>query len=295
MEKMNTSPTRSFRSVGGPISTQQFETLTAGFKATHPTEQSTVFIAREWILESLRQTPGIAGIRFNYGIHEGADATSRTIVLVPCLDDAPGRSVPNFLFLRKGYLTSEGMRVTTGQCWSLFTRYVDRMTELLPGVQRKDIPRACFYGADILEKMLNDENVAGIVYHFGYNPAVNTLGRRYQPALKAVDVNFMFLDSPVDTGNPCPPAVCGGSIFFSLGRLLPHLVDETLVEMHHYALPVLSDLLQQQQVSPEESQTLLETQFADCLALAEAGQPQQATALFRQRWEGLLNMYLYNR
>jgi hypothetical protein len=140
--------------------------------------------------------------------------------------------------------------------------------------------------------MLNDENVAGIVYHFGYNPAIDILGLRYQAALKAVDVNFMLLDPPVDTSNPCPPAICGGGFFFSLGRLLPHIVDESLIEMHHYALPALSDMLQQQ-TSPEASQTLLESEFADCLALAEAGQTREATLLFRQRWEGLFNQYLY--
>lgn len=292
MEKMNTS-TRSFRTVGGPITTQQFETLTAGFKATHPTEQSTIFIARELILDTLRQAPGISGIRFNYGIREGADATSRTIVMVPCLDDAPGRLVPNFLFLRKGYLTSEGERVTTDQCWSLFTRYVDRMSELLPDAQRTEIPRACYFGIDILETMLSDENAAGIVYYFGYNPAIDILGLRYQPALKAVDMNFIPFDPPVDTGNPCPPPkICSGLPGF-LGRLLPHIMDEKLVEMHHYASPALADTLQQQ-MSSAEGQTLVDAQFADCLALAEAGQPQEATTLFKQRWEGLFNQYLYN-
>ena len=294
MQPLTTQGSRSARFVGGPISKDYFKMLTDGYKSVHPGEQSTVFISKEFILETLRQLPDISGLRFIYGINQGAEPSSRTIVIVPCNDSSADKPIPNLLFLRNGYLTSDGQRLQSAQCWELFTRYVDRMQQLLPDARRNDIPRACFFGIHILEQMLTDENCAGIVYHFGYDPDKDPLALRYQAALVAVDPFMIPFDPPVDTSNPCPPAICFmDPAMSSFSLLLQALDSPALTEMYQYASPSLIEAFQRSGMTANEYYGRFETQFATCRPLLAAGRREEAKIIFQQRLETLIAEFLH--
>ena len=53
MEKIITPISQPLRNVGGPVTNNYFQSLTEEFKKTHPTEQSTVFIPKELIRQTI--------------------------------------------------------------------------------------------------------------------------------------------------------------------------------------------------------------------------------------------------
>lgn len=140
MQHTTLSGRKTAQSIGEQISMVYFQFLLDGYKTKHPTEQQAVFIPKGLILETLNQFPNISGLRFMYGLKEGAAPTDRTIVLMACNDTSTDKEVPNLIFASKGYLTNEGERISIDQCWDLFARYVDRMCELMPEEKRKRFP-----------------------------------------------------------------------------------------------------------------------------------------------------------
>src|SRR5258708_5661471 len=138
-------------SVGEYVSREYFQHLVTGYAQMHPTEEKSVFIHREHLIATLAESASVCGIRFMYGQREGDDPRSRTVLLMACCEGAvkenvvgeraAGQIAPKFLLTAKGHLTHAGERVSTDQCWAMVNRHVDRMSVLLPGKARKDIPR----------------------------------------------------------------------------------------------------------------------------------------------------------
>ncbi|MBS1662425.1 MAG: hypothetical protein JST68_15380 [Bacteroidetes bacterium] len=123
----STSTCRTAQNIGEYISHDYYLSLVNGYNQQHPTEQKSVFISKQSILETLDQFPNVSGIRFMYGQKEGAAPTSRTVVLMPCNDTSTDRPVPNLILTPLGYLTDTKERLSLNQCWDLFDRYVNRM------------------------------------------------------------------------------------------------------------------------------------------------------------------------
>jgi len=240
------------QSIGEFISRDYYQYLINGYLEQHPAEQKSVFIGRQLILDTLNKIPHVSGIRFMYGLKEGADPSSRAIVLMPCNDTSTDRAVPNLILDAKGYLTDEGDRVSLDQCWQMFNRYVNRMCSLMPDERRKDIPRACFYGIDTLKDLLDREGCTGILYHFGYNPATQSLSQRYEAVLEAVGDQRESLQAYVEDGQRCPTACDGlppGFPFPGGGSVLTMEFiatekDGALYEMYHYVMPSLQEALE---------------------------------------------------
>lgn len=207
----STTIKKSVRSIGSIITREYFEHLIDGFAQMHPTEEKSVYIAREFIAAALSESPEVCGIRFMYGQEEDADPESRIVLLMACYEKESGSPVPNLLLTSKGHLTQEGERVSANQCWELFDRHVSRMSVLMPEAARRDIPRGCFFGKESLKELIEREGCTGIRFHFGYNPATAYLPDRYESALEAMSSRVRSLGVFMEDGTRCPPICPPGS------------------------------------------------------------------------------------
>lgn len=296
MQHTTLSGRKPAQSIGEQISMDYFQFLVDGYKTKHPTEQQSVFIPKELIVKTLDQFPNVSGLRFMYGLKEGAAPSSRTIVLMACNDTSTEKEVPNLIFASKGYLTNEGERISIDQCWDLFARYVNRMCELMPEEKRKDIPRACFYGINTLKELLSPENCAGMLYHFGYNTSTAFLPQRYEAPILAVDSYHISLGIlPVEMGQICPTMCAPGypnpPAFANLSR--SGTDTKVLYEMYHYVSPSLIEALQRSGIPEKDHQQYYSTQFAECISLFGSGKANEAIIVFKDKLDELMAKYLY--
>lgn len=287
------------QNVGDFISYDYYRYLVEGFGQKHPTEERSVFVPREYILETLDRVPHVSGLRFVYGLKEGDDVTSRTVVLMACDDTSTDRILPNLILVPKGYLTHTGERLSIDRCWELFDNYVNRMCALMPEAPRKEIPRACFYGIESLKSLLGTAGCAGIRLHFGYNPSTELLPQRYEVVLEAVDNDRQSLNVYMEIGGLCPPPACDfdspGEMMFNLGfkasRLLEETADGALYEMYNYVTPTLTEAIRREGL--READVYIE-QFSECAALMTAGKKVEATVALRQALDAMMAKYLFN-
>jgi hypothetical protein len=282
------------QTIGSYISHDYYRYLVNGYEQRHPTEQKSVFIAREFILETLEKFPNVTGLRFMYGQKEGDNLGSRTIVLMACDNCSLDFHVPNLILVPKGYLTDAGERLTLQQCWDLFNRYVDRMCSLMPEQTRKGIPRACFYGINTMKSLLDTPGCAGIQYHFGYNPMTENPPQRYETVMEAVDLSRQSLNVFVEQGQLCPtlcsepcpkPPIPFGWPFYGSSGEYEQVPEGTLYEIFHYVSPSLFVAIQDKQIYQEY--------FSECFALVEAGNLPEARQALRKQLENMMEKYLF--
>jgi hypothetical protein len=283
------------QTVGSYISHAYYQDLIAGYAEQYPTEQKSVFIPKEFILETLGKFPVVTGLRFMYGQKQGADPGSRTIVLMACDNASADRHVPNIILRPTGYLTDTGERISLDECWDLLTRQVDRMCALLPEQNRKLMPRGCFFGINILKHLLDTPGCAGIQYHFGYNPAPKNPSDHYETVMEAVDSNRQSLHIFAEDGNRCPTA-CGlglcptidipvGWPFTSAFEGSEQVSERTLFEMFHYVSPPLFEAIQDEQAYKEH--------FSECFAELETGNVPEAKQVLRKQLDHMMEKYLF--
>ena len=278
--------------IGSPISHEYYRYLADGYEQRHPTEQKSVFIRKEFILETLEKFPVVTGLRFMYGQQAGGAPGSRTIVLMACDDSSPDGILPNLILVPGGYLTDTGERITLDQCWDLLTRHVDRMCSLLPGQSRKSIPRACFFGIESLKSLLDTPGCGGIKFHFGYNPDTLDHSDRYESVMEAVDKDRKSLNMYAENGLRCPPACGGGIVEIPVGWPFSsayegQVPEGELFEIFHYATPPLLEAIGDRKVYRE--------QFSECLMLAEAGNYPEARRALRSRLDEMMEKYLFGK
>lgn len=295
----STSTKQSVRSIGEYISREYYQYLIEGFAAKHPTEQRSVYIAKEFITAALAESPEVCGIRFMYGQRPGADPRSRTVLLMACYEKVSDNFVPNLSFPTQGHLTHEGDRVSTEECFAMFDRHVDRMMALLPGEARKEIPRGCYYGADVLLDLLGQAECAGIRFHFGYNAGRSFLPERYEVPLEAVDATGLSLESFVEAGQVCPPT-CGdggggGFILMRAAMNMDLLIGGAnggaLFEMYHHVSPALVNAMQKQGV---DHRAVYAEAFAGSFLLLSEGRADEAGAACKRSLQTLMKKYLIN-
>jgi hypothetical protein len=285
--------------VGDYISYEYYHYLIEGYQQKHPTEQKSVFIAKEFILETLDKFPHVSGLRFMYGLKEGSADTSRTIVLMACNDTSVDKPLPNLIFAPNDYLTDTGERITIDQCWELFNRYIGRMSTLLPEEKRKEIPRACFYGINSLKDLLDQKDCAGIRYHFGYNPTTEYLPQRYEAVMEAVDSKGQSLNIYMEEGQHCPtncpPPIPGSGLIFFMSDFwqLEEETDGMLYEMVHYVSPSLIEALQQSGIGESDYAAIYTTEFSGFLDLLKEGKTEEAKGAFKHSLDEMMEKYLY--
>lgn len=307
--------------IGDYISYEYYHYLIEGYRQKHPTEQKSVFIAKELILETLEKFPNVSGLRFMYGLKEVNAETSRTIVLMASNDTSMDKPLPNLIFAQNDYLTDTGERITIDQCWELFNRYITRMSALLPEEKRKELPRACFYGINSLKDLLDQKDCAGIRYHFGYNPTTEYLPQRYEAVMEAVDSNGQSLKIYMEQGqhcpSVCPPGYPGGGLIFIMSALaqngsineatafeweqrlrdfwqLEEDTDGMLYEMVHYVSPALTEALQQSGIGESDFAAIYTTQFSGFLGLIKEGKIEEAKGAFKHSLDEMMKKYLFN-
>lgn len=282
------------QNVGDFISYDYYRYLVDGFAQTHPTEEKSVFVPREFILETLDRVPHVSGLRFVYG-----HADSRTVVLMACDDTSTDRILPHLILVPKGYLTHTGERLSIDRCWELFDNYVNRMCALMPEAPRKEIPRACFYGIESLKSLLDTVGCTGIRLHFGYNPTTELLPQRYEVVLEAVDKDRQSLNVYMEIGGLCPPPACDfdspGEMMFSGGfkasRLLEDTGDGALYEMYNYVTPTLTEAIRREGLRETDVYT---AQFSECATLMTAGKKGEARIALKQALDAMMAKYLFN-
>jgi hypothetical protein len=283
------------QTIGSQISHDQYLFVVIAYEQRHPTEQKSVFIPKEYILETLSKFPDTTGLRFMYGQQAGTNPSSRTIVLMACDHNTADVHSPNLILLPKGYLTDTGERLTLDQCWDVLNRYVDRMRSLMPEVPRNDIPRATFFGITTMKRLLNEPGCAGIQFLFGYNFFTKIFFNEYETVMEAVDSNRQRLNVFVGDGTCCP-TTCGEDCLTGIDLPIgwpfsgaydgnEQVEDGTLFEMFHYVTPPLFMAIQDEQ--------LYKTEFSECLALVDAGNLPKARQVLRKQLANMMEKYLF--
>jgi hypothetical protein len=219
-----------------------------------------------------------------------------------CNATSMDRLLPNLIMAREGYLTDTGEKVSFNESWEMLSRYVRRMSSLMPEQPVKEIPRACFYGINSLKALLQQKDCAGINYHFGYNPYIQPVTQRYQTVLEAVNQQRESLDMFVDQGQLCPPTCPPGgqdlpglvllSYAFPGIEGAPEQLDGPLYEMYHNVAPALLEAMQQSEIK-ENYAEVLELQFATCRNLVGEGKMEEARDNFRSGLEQMMMQYLF--
>jgi hypothetical protein len=294
--------------IGDFISPDYYQYLVKGYSRQHPTEEKSLFIPKSLILETLENFPNVSGLRFIYGQQKGANPNSRTIVLMPCNNTSAHKVIPNLILTPDGYMTHDGEQLSPDQCWDLFNRYVIRMGGLLPKEERKNLPRACFFGIDSLRSLLNTKHCGGIRYHFGYNSATEILSQRYQAVMEAVNKNEESLHVYMHTEQLCPTLYSSGPSgilpdIWILASLFAHKslsADDSLskdgafYEMFHYTTPSLIEAIRQAGHNRHSDDQILQEQFSGSLFLLAEGMLQDAKTTCRIRLEALIKEYLFH-
>jgi hypothetical protein len=288
---------RAARTTGSYISHDYFQSLVDGFELMHPTEEKSVDISRSLIEAVLNESAEVCGIRFMYGQQAGADLRSRVVLLMACYEKNTGNFVPNLMVGLAGHPLHTGERVSLEACFDLFERHVDRMAVLLPGADRKDLPRGVYFGIDSLRGLMDQPGCAGIRFHFGYNPAKGYSAERYESALEAIDEEGRSIGVHMEAGQYCP-TLCDGGLGGG-GMLLKAAVNVDLViggarsgalyEMYHHLSPAIVDAIVKE---GGDHKAIYATAFAESFTLLSEGKADEAAAACRQSLDGLIRKYL---
>jgi len=191
--------------MGAPISAQECQELKAAFKERYADQVPSVFLSKELILKSIEGLSNLSGIIFSYGLNDAAVTTSRRITLVPTRNTSSGESAMIPVIDRNGYLSNNGERVDFEKFLTLSGNHVTDFKKAESEMSLTKLPRGYFWGINKIVNLLNVENCNGVIFHFGYNIAMQSPCRRFQSVLEAVDANNASLNTFMEYGNCTPP------------------------------------------------------------------------------------------
>jgi hypothetical protein len=191
--------------MGAPISAQECQELKAAFKERYAGQVPSVFLSRELILKSIEGLSNLSGIIFSYGLNDADVTASRRITLVPTRNTTSGESAIIPVIDRNGFLCDNGERVDFEKFLALSGNHVTDFRKLESEMSLTKLPKGYFWGINKILNLLNVENCAGVVFHFGYNIAMQSPCRRFQSVLEAVDSNNASLNTFMEYGQCTPP------------------------------------------------------------------------------------------
>ena len=191
--------------MGAPISAQECQELKAAFKERYADQVPSVFLSKELILKSIEGLSNLSGIIFSYGLNDAAVTTSRRITLVPTRNTSSGESAMIPVIDRNGYLSNNGERVDFEKFLTLSGNHVTDFKKAESEMSLTKLPRGYFWGINKIVNLLNVENCNGVIFHFGYNIAMQSPCRKFQSVLEAVDANNASLNTFMEYGNCTPP------------------------------------------------------------------------------------------
>jgi hypothetical protein len=194
-------------SVGKLIAAAEFQALKAGFTATFPEEKAAVLLPKQAILDCIATYPGLSGISFRYGLADAADPLSRKIIMVPCKNTTDANGVPDHMLIREGYLTSDGVKVSLDQFWTLLGNHALHAYNGKHHLVLSKVHRAYFWGIDRLKTLLGLDDCGGLIFHFGYNATQPTPCKRYQNVLEVAGEDLQGRSIYMEYGHCDPPCI----------------------------------------------------------------------------------------
>ena len=191
--------------MGAPISAQECQDLKAAFHDRYADQVPSVFLSRELILSSIEGLSNLSGILFSFGLNDAAATASRRITLVPTRNTTNGESAIIPIITRSGYLCDNGERLDFDKFLTLLGNHTTDFKKAESEMSLTKLPRGYFWGINKIMNLLDVENCAGLVFHFGYNVAMQAPCRKFQCVLEAVDANNASLNAFMEYGQCEPP------------------------------------------------------------------------------------------
>ena len=302
--------------VGAPISAEEYRQLTTAFKERYPDQVPSVFLSREIILSSVEGLSNVSGIQFVYGLNNANDPGSRRIVLIPTRNKADGNSSAIRIVSHNGYVCENGERVNLDQFFTLLGNHVENIKQIEPEIALSRLPKGYFWGIKKIIKLLEVENCAGLVFHFGYNVAMPTAAQQFQNVLEVIDDKHESLKVYMEYGqcfcctdpNPCSPecvATIAAEMFlkdaaeskldviraFRDNWLLQQKDGQALYEMYYFLSP---NIVAEIQSKPNQDIIWAEVynEFSKCLDLIKQNKFEEVKAYYINLMYNLADRFL---
>lgn len=311
-------------SIGKLIAAVEFQELSKGFTAKFPEEAAAVFLPKQALLDCIAAYPGLSGISFRYGLSNAADPLSRKIIMIPCEHSSDGNGLPDLLFFREGYVSSDGIKVSTDQFWELVGNHVERSYDGKHHFVLSKVHRAYFWGINRLKTLLDLDECGGLIFHFGYNTTHPNPLKRYQNILEVAGEDQQGRGIYMEYGQcdpPCVPEPPGGGGVGDTGICIlqelagrygkknaehqldilrafrdDYMLEQTggyaLYEMYYYLSRPIYLAIQSQPDHEDIWHKLYKNELQQALTLITAQKMDQALALYKQIMQELLYTYV---
>jgi hypothetical protein len=305
--------------IGAPISEQDAQQLKAAFADRYPSQVPSVFLSREHILNAIEGVSNLSGILFVYGLGDANTAASRKIMLVPARNLSNGASGIIQVVSSKGYICDNGEIIGFEQLMQFLGNHVTNFKEIKEEIPLSKLPRGYFWGVNKIKKLLEVDQCAGFVFHFGYNPAMRAACRQFQSVLEVVDASHKSQHVFLEYGQctpPCDdegPGITGSDCIASVAAerfsnnaddklnelrafrdhwLLQQENGQALYEMYYFlSRPLVAEI---QTRADQEAiwQDIYHNGFSKCLELIQQNRYEEAKAVYVNLMHGLANRFL---
>jgi hypothetical protein len=306
--------------IGAPISEQDSQQLTAAFAERYPSQVPQVFLSREHILNTIEGVSNLSGILFTYGLGDANDPASRRLILVPARNLSNGESGIIQVVSSKGYVCDNGEIIGFEQLMQLLGNHVTNFKEIKEEIPLSKLPRGYFWGVNKIKKLLEVDQCAGLVFHFGYNPAMRAACRQFQSVLEVVNASHKSEHVFLEYGQcspPCPEdeglGILGSDCIASVAAerfssnadsklnelrafrdnwLLQQENGQALYEMYYFlSRPLVAEI---QTRGDQEAiwQDIYQNGFSKCLELIQQNRYEDAKAMYVNLMHGLANRFL---
>jgi hypothetical protein len=313
-------------SIGKLIAAVEFQELSKGFAVKFPEEATAVFLPKQALLDCIATYPGLSGISFRYGLANMADQFSRKIIMIPCEHTTDGNGLPDLLFFRDGYVSSDSIKVSLDQFWELIGNHVDRTYNSKHHFVLSKVHRGYFWGINRLKTLLDLDECGGLVFHFGYNTIHPNPLKRFQNILEVAGEDQQGRGIFMEYGQcnpPCDDDGSGGGVGTTGICILQELAGRyakknaeqqldtlrnfrddymleqpggyALYEMYYYLSRPVFLAIQSQPDHEEIWHNLYRNELQQALTLITAQKMEQALALYKQIMQQLLHTYILER
>lgn len=306
-------------SIGKLIAAAEFQDLSKGFAAKFPEETAAVFLPKQALLDCIASYPGLSGISFRYGLSNAADPLSRKIILVPCEHTTDGNGLPDLLFFRNGYMSSDNVKVSLDQFWDLVGNHLEHTYNGKHHFVLSKVHRGYFWGINRLKTLLDLDECGGLIFHFGYNATHPNPLKRYQNILEVAGEDQQGRGIYMEYGQctpPCDPTDPGDTSICVLQELTgryarknaeqqldilrtfrdDYMLEQAggyaLYEMYYYLSRPVFLAIQSYPDHEEIWRNLYRNELQQALALIAAQKMEQALALYKQIMQQLLYTYV---
>lgn len=297
--------------IGAPISAQECQQLKAAYNEKYPDQTPSVFLSKELILNSIQGLSNVSGILFSYGLDDAANAASRRITLVPTRNADTGESAIINIISENGYISNNGERIDLEQLLMLLANHVTNFKSEESEMPLTRLPRDYFWGINKIEQLLEVDNCAGLMFHFGFNTEIPTRCRQFQNVLEVVDANHKSLNVFMEYGQ-C--RICDGDgCFYTIAAerfltnaeaklnvlrsfrdnwLLQQQNGQALFERYYFLSPGISAEIKHRADQESIWNEIYTNDFSNLVSLIEQNKFEEAQAFYISSLHNLANRYL---